>query len=76
MARDVKVSVKELLGSVLDDFNSGRREFKGLKDSERSHLAQKTGDAREPTALHVLAVTESKHLPMSAKLNPLIEYLV
>ena len=73
---EIKVSVKELLGSVLDDFNSGTREFKDLKDSERSHLAQKTGDAREPTALHVLAITESKHLPSSAKLNLLIEYLV
>ena len=72
----VKVSVKELLSSVLSDLQGGRKAFRDLTDDERSRLAGRTGDERQPTALHILAVKEKENLPDDEKLKPLIDFLV
>jgi hypothetical protein len=75
-APKVKVSVKELLSSVLSDIKGGTKAFEDLRDDERSRLAVKTGDERQPTALHILAVKEKEDLPDDEKLMPLIDFLV
>ncbi|KAL7824067.1 hypothetical protein V8C26DRAFT_384764 [Trichoderma gracile] len=77
--------VKELLEEVLKDIRDGARDLtnesqlKAFKASggDGHYLASNTTDARQPTALHIMAAMDKKELPkLDGKMEPLIKFLV
>ncbi|KAK1253610.1 hypothetical protein MKX07_001687 [Trichoderma sp. CBMAI-0711] len=77
--------VKELLEDVLKGIQDGTRDLtnesqlKAFKASggDGHYLASNTADARQPTALHIMAAMDKKELPkLDGRMEPLIRFLV
>ncbi|KAI1123723.1 hypothetical protein F5Y10DRAFT_285770 [Nemania abortiva] len=69
--------VAELLDEALDHLRCGSWEqIEHNTNFFREHLTADTGKPDNPTALHILASSNSHDLPDIAKLRPLIEFLI
>lgn len=78
-----KVSVKQLLDKILKSIHEGTRDltrsdqFASFQAADGAYLASNTGDPRQPTALHIMAVMDKKALPkLDSQMEPLIKFLV
>ena len=66
----IEISVKDQLANVLSDIKNNWKQFERFSDEVKGRLADKTGDPREPTTLHILAVKQKDELPPDKDLKP------